>query len=399
MSYTYTPAVLNNNDLNVPQLPPTQHNSVLQGSSKRPLEDAGQASGSAEPPVQKRPRPLYEYQLTPTPEPEPDPSSTMPPPSEHIIQLRFQLCRFKGVYRTVRVPLTFTFAHLYRLILILFGWSGYHSHQAEVLTNAIMYASPGRTGEVKKHRYWKTPPEPNCREERDEWRDWYFKYGMFYREPAMRVAKTVRYGSWEVGPRKEDEPVNPNNPLEALWDELVVPKKRDEDVRLGDLWAPRKRDNLTGGDCRNEEIAIKFEYDLGASWEVHITVEPDKDDSYMWETNLPTNRPIVTVAKGGAPVEDAHSSNGELGGNKKKVSNMLFLPDVFERYLKGEVGSVARKTELAVFNVEEERARRQAAAQDKERRRQERQQSQANASEDDGEEYSSDEDDGSSDEE
>ena len=62
---------------------------------------------------------------------------------------------------------------------------------------------------------------------------------------------------------------------------------------------------------------------------------------------------------------------------------MLFLPDIFERYLNGEVGSVARRTEHAVFNVEEERARRQAAAEEKERRRQERQQRQHDASEDD----------------
>ena len=311
--------ILSDNDTNVPQPPPNQSNSTQQGSSKRPFEDAGQALGSAGP-ASKRPRPLYE--LTPTPEPEPDTSWTMPPPSKHIIQLRFQLFRFKGVYRTVRIPLSFTFAHLYRLILLLFGWSGYHSHQAEVLTNVITYASPGRTGEVKKHHYWKTPPEPNYKEERDEWRDWFFKYGMFYREPAMRVVRTVRYDPWEVGPRGEDEPVNPNNPVGALWDSLVVPKKRDEDVRLGDLWAPRNRDNMTGGECRNTEIAIKFEYDLGgepvsptlisarrsvdrrpvgfvASWEVHVTVETNKDGAYMWETNLPTSNPVVTMAKGG----------------------------------------------------------------------------------------------------
>ena len=70
-----------------------------------------------------------------------------------------------------------------------------------------------------------------------------------------------------------------------------------------------------------------------------------------------------------------------------------------EQYLNGEVGSVARRTEHAVFNVEEEQARRQAAAEEKERRRQERQQRQHDASEDDVEEYSSDEDEDSSDEE
>ena len=75
---------------------------------------------------------------------------------------------------------------------------------------------------------------------------------------------------------------------------------------------------------------------------------------------------------------------------------MLFLRDIFERYLNGEVGSVARKKELAVFNVEQERARREAAAQERETQRQERQQRQADGSE---EEYSSDEDECSTDEE
>ena len=47
----------------------------------------------------------------------------------------------------------------------------------------------------------------------------------------------------------------------------------------------------------------------------------------------------------------------EIEPKKKKVSDMIFLPDTFERFLKGEVGSVARKTEHTVYNVEEERER------------------------------------------
>ena len=60
----------------------------------------------------------------------------------------------------------------------------------------------------------------------------------------------------------------------------------------------------------------------------------------------------------------------EIEPKKKTVSDMIFSPDIFERFLKGEVGSVARKTEHAVYNVEEERARRQAAAEERERQRQ-----------------------------
>ena len=40
-------------------------------------------------------------------------------------------------------------------------------------------------------------------------------------------------------------------------------------------------------------------FGLAASWEVHVTVETDKDGGYMWEMNPPRDKPVVTVAKGG----------------------------------------------------------------------------------------------------
>ena len=36
-----------------------------------------------------------------------------------------------------------------------------------------------------------------------------------------------------------------------------------------------------------------------ASWDVHITVEPEKNGEYMWKMGTPLNSPVVTVAKGG----------------------------------------------------------------------------------------------------
>ncbi|TBU62347.1 hypothetical protein BD310DRAFT_871915 [Dichomitus squalens] len=366
--------VLDGNNVNQLHTAPNQAHGPQPGSSKRALEEA--ALSLEESPAAKRRRP------------QPDLSTLLPPPSNCEIQLRFQLCRFQGVYRVVRVPFTFTFAHLYRLILLLFGWSGYHGHQAEVLTHVEKYASPGRKGEVKKHRYWKVPPRPARGEE--GWVEWYQDYSRHEREPALRVAPKGRKSlGWDFEPHF-DEDYEPMSRWERLWKELQVPWKKDDEVTLGDIWAPKSRDNFTNGECSNEEIAIHLEYDLSSSWDVHVTIEADKDGHYMWKVNPPTNRPVITVATGGAPVEDARSDRGELDGKKKKVSNMLFLPDIFERFLKGEVGSEARKTEHAVYDMEEERARQQAAAEERERQRRERQQNQTNGPGDDGEEHHSD---------
>lgn len=61
-----------------------------------------------------------------------DPYTTLPFKTVDYIQLRLKLARFKGVFRVVQFPLTFTFANLHQYIMFLFGWNGSHSHQAEV---------------------------------------------------------------------------------------------------------------------------------------------------------------------------------------------------------------------------------------------------------------------------
>ncbi|RPD62385.1 hypothetical protein L227DRAFT_498866 [Lentinus tigrinus ALCF2SS1-6] len=353
--------------------------------SKRRLEDDAPA------PAPKRPRisldpydfGFDEYASTPESENAPDPSSVLPPPSDKVIQLRFQLARFKGVYRIVRLPLSFTFAHLYRFILLIFGWSGDHLHEAEVVTNVERYSPNGpRKGEVKKHRSFRVPEAPDRHEDIRAFQEWLLVYSKSERDPAMKVSPNPRK-------RQHNPPLDMNDPWDVLFASLEYPVRKDAEVTLGDVWAWKSRDNLSKGQCSNMDIAILFHYDLGASWDVHITVEPEKDGSYMWKANPPRNAPVITVAKGGAPVEDAHSDYGEVDAKKKKVANELFAPDVFERYLKGEIGSTARKAELAVYNVEEERARRQARAQERERQRLEREQ--AGTMEDDEDEDEDDE--------
>ena len=64
------------------------------------------------------------------------------------ISLSFQLAHFNGVYRVVRVPRNYTFAHLHMLVQFLFGWSGGHSHRAEVWSHVALYAKTNKPGEI-----------------------------------------------------------------------------------------------------------------------------------------------------------------------------------------------------------------------------------------------------------
>ncbi|TFK91140.1 hypothetical protein K466DRAFT_483426 [Polyporus arcularius HHB13444] len=363
--------------------------------SKRRIEDVDDSEEAARPTASKRSRADWDpygfgfdvHPSPPEPADTPDPTSVLPPPSDKVIQLRFQLSRFKGVYRVVRLPLSFTFAHLYRFILLIFGWSGHHLHEAEVVTHVERYSPNGpRKGEVKKHRSFRVPEEPDRHEDIRAWQEWLFKYGKNDRDPAMLVKpKGAR--------RQHHPPLDMNDPWDVLFAELEVPVKKDAEVTLGDIWAWKSRHNLSEGRCSNMEIAILFHYDLGASWDVHITVEPDKDGRFMWKVDPPRNAPVITVAKGGAPVEDAHSDYGETEPKKKKISDLLFAPDVFAKYLEGEIGSTARKTELAVYNVEEERARRQALAQERQRQRLAREQAGVMDEEEDEEDEDDEDDD------
>ncbi|KAI0372203.1 hypothetical protein BV20DRAFT_940546 [Pilatotrama ljubarskyi] len=322
--------------------------------SKRPLEEPAPAERPA---PAKRSRPLDEPDQSSSTTSSAstsssDPYHTMPAPCDTYIQLRFQLCRFKGVYRVARLPLSFTFAHLYKFLLLIFGWSGMHAHQAEVLTNVELYSSTYRPGEIKKHRSFRIPKEPDVYDEPDAWRKWAMFYAPARLDPAMRVSPRGKsYEDAWMG--KSKEPLNMDDPWDRVWAQIQVPCKKDGDVTLGDVWSLKRKHNISKGQCSNREIAIRFEYDLGASWEVHITVDPDKKGEYLWQTERLRNYPIIMTAKGAPPSEDARSYRKDIEPKQKAVSHLLFSHDTFERYLKGEIRSVVRNKELAVYEADE----------------------------------------------
>lgn len=78
-----------------------------------------------------------------------NPYLTLPAPTTSYIQLRMQLCRFKGVYRQVRVPTNYTLANLHTLIQYLFGWSGGHLHQSKVWADVEMYSGNYKAYHIK----------------------------------------------------------------------------------------------------------------------------------------------------------------------------------------------------------------------------------------------------------
>lgn len=62
----------------------------------------------------------------------------------------------------------------------------------------------------------------------------------------------------------------------------------------------------------------------------------------------------------------------ELRAKEKRVSPLIFDRTSFAKYVTGELGSCARKKELAIFKWEEERVRLAARAREMEEERQER---------------------------
>ncbi|TCD65101.1 hypothetical protein EIP91_003075 [Steccherinum ochraceum] len=277
---------------------------------------------------------------------------TLPEPCADFIELRFQLARFRGVYRIVRLPLTFTFANLYMFLLYIFGWSGDHAHKFNVVGHVKMYSGNYKKGDIKSCER-PAPPEPDMHEDPHGWMAWSADYEMIRREPYVRV-KPRREGF----ERKTESHTSWNGDRQIEMSE----ERDDADMTLGEVWHRKKRLNVTKGSCSNSEIGIKFEYDLSASWDVHITVnDPEKP---WFAMDPPNNLPVVVVAKGSPPLEDIDREiYDEPAANKKKVSPLIFDRESFKKYLDGEFGSCARKTELAIYDVNEERLRLRAVAQ------------------------------------
>ncbi|GBE84903.1 hypothetical protein SCP_0700830 [Sparassis crispa] len=261
----------------------------------------------------------------------PNPYTILSAPCPTYIQLRFQLARFRGVYRV-------------------------HAHRSEICTNVVMYSpSNGRKGEIKKYGV-APPPEPDRDEDLEEWFAWMQKWHHPNNNPVMEVVP--------CGMRNR-------RPLTYGFEEPISYEiKQNHEVTVGDVWSLERDHNASGGECANDEIAVKLLYDLGSSWEVHISVEPNHEGSFGFTYDPPKNVPIIVTAKGAPPIEDTHGDvPGELDAKKKKVSKLLFAPNSFAKYLAGEIGTSSRKMELAVYNVAEEAKRQRAAAKEREERR------------------------------
>ncbi|KAI0632162.1 hypothetical protein C8Q77DRAFT_905523 [Trametes polyzona] len=300
-------------------------------SAKRPHESGDPGDGVEHPPSPKRPRSLDPPSSTPSPPKRKSKKvESLPEPSDTYIQLRFQLCRFKGVYRIARLPLSFTFAHLYRYLLFLFGRSGMHLHQFEVHSHVELYSDTYRPGEIKAHRTFRFPPEPDRNEDPRAWQAWSMLERKGMEDPVLRVGTGQRYDfDNEMMKGKGLPPLDMDSPFDRLWAQVQVPYRRDEEVTLGGIWNADREQNISGGVCCNSNLAIKFEYDLGDSWGVDITVDRDKEGHYRWRTDAPRNWPELIIAKGAPPLEDARNYSKDIDGKRKLVSNLLFMQDSF----------------------------------------------------------------------
>jgi len=172
-----------------------------------------------------------------------DPYTTLPPPSTSYMQLRFQLCGFKHVYRVVQLPLSYTFANLHTLLLFLFGWNGSHLHQSHVYSHVKMYSKNTKPGHMKK--YGRVPPLPEWISPDDE-REIYF---WELQHPDSAIYEVVPQGS--------------NRRSGGGHDFRYETRVEDQELTLGEVWNVKERQNASQGECTNLEMGIQYQYDLG----------------------------------------------------------------------------------------------------------------------------------------
>lgn len=173
------------------------------------------------------------------------PYKTLPPPTDAYIQLRFRVLNCDTpeiVHRVVRIPLSYTFANLYYLMLFLFGWTGNHVHEASVYSHVETYKgganNNANTGVMKK--YGRTPPVP----------DWCTDSRMWEREEgSSALYQVVRQGEsrWS-----HHEWYN------AEW----VPRVEDADCTIGQVWNENPAHNASRGKCANDAIGVLYEYNM-----------------------------------------------------------------------------------------------------------------------------------------
>ncbi|KAJ7685982.1 hypothetical protein B0H17DRAFT_1137178 [Mycena rosella] len=254
----------------------------------------------------------------------------LPGPTTSFVQLRFQLAGFKGVYRVARLPLNYNFANLYSVILFMFGWSGDHAHRALVLSNVEMYSGNYKAGHIKKGGRDAPPPDAD-----DEAAMGYYeathRTDIAEYEVVMRGRRTAQ-PDWGFGD----------------FDGDAMEQVEEQDLCLSQVWNETLVRNGSKGACGNKEMGVVFEYDFGAGWIVHITMDREEDfASVQPASHLPVMVPGKN--KGAPPVEDAGDDTpGELEGRQKAIPTLFFDAGVFARYLKGEVMSCAGKTALEV---------------------------------------------------
>ncbi|KAJ6611722.1 hypothetical protein B0H10DRAFT_2055442 [Mycena sp. CBHHK59/15] len=268
-----------------------------------------------------------------------NPYKTLPPPSAALFQLRFQLARFKGVYRVAQVPLNYTFAHLHKLIQFMFGWHGDHMHRAKVYSHIEMYSGNYKAGHIK--RYGKDAQRP----------DEVDAAMLMYWEHTHRTD----IAEYEVVARGRN--TRRVRVHEFDNDEDAEQRVEDQELRLSQVWNEKLRKNASMGACTNRQMGVIYEYDMGAAWTVHITMDRETD---FFTAETPSNLPIMVPGKnkGAPPIEDPQEDvPGELEGPQKTMSPMFYDTTVFERYLKGEVVSRAARTMLKVYNREGTSAR------------------------------------------
>ncbi|KAF5381582.1 hypothetical protein D9615_005403 [Tricholomella constricta] len=319
--------------------PPNLKRAFATVEAARAKEENGNPLGSPSlAPPAKRPR--LASSRSPSPPSGPDPYTTLPPPTKAYITLRFQLARFTGVFRVVRVPLNYTFAHLHTLVQFYFGWKG-RAHNFRVYSHVTMYTASNRAKAGQMKRFGCAPPVPdswltghNDKMQRDMW-------------------KVINQNAswWEVVPGGQRD-------RQSLEEQIGIggkdfnyrERKEDGDVTLGMVWN-REGGNLTEGECADREIAIAY----AASWDVHITLESDNAHRTV---NSPSNLPILVQAKGAPPVEDAFlEAQEEVNPKCKTLHNLFYQLSTFERYCTGELGTANRPTKLEIFNAEAERRR------------------------------------------
>lgn len=126
-----------------------------------------------------------------------------------------------------------------------------------------LYSRTNRPGEIKTSRSFRVPEKPDYDAPAWEQLDWKMWCREAVKTPIMRVGTRKRSYEDEFLGINDATPLDMNDPFERKWELTRIPNKQDSEVTLGDIWTFDADENLSQGRCQNDELAIKFEYDLG----------------------------------------------------------------------------------------------------------------------------------------